>query len=90
MISVLDCACEWLLIPDVRFKNEFEYIRSKGGILLRVERPNVEWNQHGVYEITNNHESETELDDCKEFDHIIKNDSNLLALEIVVKQLKLV
>lgn len=51
------------IITDVRFLNEAKYIKDKGGLLIRINR-NVE---------TNNHSSETILDDYKEFDYVINN-----------------
>ena len=43
-------------VTDVRFKNEAESILKKGGILIRVERPDNPFPQ-------SNHSSETDLDD---------------------------
>ena len=59
---------KWI-ISDVRFPNEAEVIKSKGGILIRVNRPG--------FEDTGNHESETALDNYKGFDYIVDNDSNI-------------
>lgn len=30
---------EYIIVPDVRYPNEADYIRSKGGVLLKVIRP---------------------------------------------------
>ena len=32
----------YLIIPDIRFDNEAEWVRAKGGLLIHVERPNVQ------------------------------------------------
>lgn len=63
-----------IIIHDVRFKNEAEYIQDQMGILVRIERPtNIN--------ITNaNHASETEQDIIKPTYTII-NDIDLDALE---------
>ena len=55
------------IITDVRFPNEAEAIKKRGGIILRIERPNVERMLH---------RSETSLDNW-DFDYTIKNDYNL-------------
>jgi hypothetical protein len=51
------------IIPDVRFPNEYDYIKSHNGIMLRVIRHN---------EVTDLHASECALDNHT-FDHIIYN-----------------
>lgn len=48
-------ACERAVISDVRFKNEAEWVVSRGGVLWRVERFDLE--------SLDQHPSETELDD---------------------------
>lgn len=57
-----------VVVTDVRFPNEAEYIRHKGGVLVRVERPGL----HPV----DTHESETALDEW-EFDCVVANDGTL-------------
>ena len=60
-----------VIIADVRFRNEAEYIRQHDdGILVRIEAP---------YPIENtgrddNHPSETEMDDYDQFDVTVYND----------------
>lgn len=62
------------LITDVRFPNEAEAIKKKGGIVIRVDR--------GLS--TDEHPSETALDDY-EFDYIIPNkgDKTQLLEEVI-------
>lgn len=60
-----------LIIPDVRYKNEATAVRSRGGILIRVNRPG--FNGDG-------HISETELDNFTDFHYVINNDGNLEEL----------
>ena len=68
------------IITDTRFPNEAEAIKSKGGIIIRVNRPDVK--------PINAHSSETALDDWK-FDYIIPNMFDIFSLkEIVIGVLK--
>jgi len=75
-----------IIVCDVRFINEAEYIKQKGGTLFRINSPNrsndrylKEANNDPVkYELIKNHKSETELNDYK-FDHLINNDDDKLS-----------
>jgi hypothetical protein len=60
------------IITDVRFPNEAQAIKDKGGIIIRIDRP-------GISPI-NNHPSETGLDDWK-FDYKIANVSGIFELK---------
>ena len=69
------------IITDVRFPNELQAIKDKGGIVIRVNRPNL---------IENNHLSETSLDSAT-FDFVINNDKDIEHLiqqtkEILIKE----
>jgi hypothetical protein len=64
------------IITDVRFPNEAQAIKDKGGIIIRVDR-------QGVSPI-NNHPSETGLDGWK-FDYTIVNLSDIFDLKETVK-----
>jgi hypothetical protein len=66
---------ERAVISDVRFPNEAEAIRNKGGFVYRINRPNIE--------AVNTHISETALDDF-EFDEVITNSGTLYDLEVLV------
>ncbi len=69
---------------DVRFKNEAEYIKNNGGILIKVIAPKrnearLRQESDGSRELYNqikNHESECDLDEMsyKYYDMIIQND----------------
>jgi phosphomevalonate kinase len=72
-----------IIICDIRFVNEFEYVKSKGGKNIRIISPN---RTHDRYfreasgditklEVIKNHRSEISLDNHS-FDYIIKNDYN--------------
>ena len=73
-----------VIICDVRFINEAEYIKNKNGILFRIiakQRTELRyWNEATGDQIKYNkicdHQSETDLDKYK-FDYIIKNDGEL-------------
>ncbi len=63
-----------LLITDLRFPNEYEEIKKRGGIVIRINRSN---------ENSSNHISECALDNHN-FDYVINNDGTLYDLEISV------
>lgn len=56
------------IITDVRYRNEADYIKDKGGILIRINR-NTGYND--------NHKSETDLDDYDKFDYIVDNNGTI-------------
>jgi len=60
-----------IVISDVRFQNEVDLIKKCGGIIIKIER-NLE-NQ-------DNHLSEMEIDNIKNYDHKINNNSGILEL----------
>ncbi len=65
------------MITDVRFPNEYESIKKRRGILIRIERENS-------YKI--NHESECALDKYT-FDYVIENNGTLEELIEKVKNI---
>jgi hypothetical protein len=67
------------IITDVRFPNEANIIKEKGGILLRVNR--VSNNP------ISNHPSETSLDNYDKFDYTIENNGTLEELLEEVKSI---
>ena len=66
------------IITDMRFLNEMEAVKKRGGITIRVNR-NLE-------ESKNQHESETALDNA-EFDYVIDNNGTIEELIEEVKQI---
>lgn len=66
------------VIPDLRFPNEYEGIKQRNGLLLRVERDQSEAISY--------HPSETSLDN-HEFDYVIKNNGTLDELSEKVKEI---
>ncbi len=80
------------IITDVRFPNEAEAIKSKGGIVIRVNRPCKECHGIGYHKMDCNigryeHESERALDKYGHFDHIIENDGTIEDLLQKVKNI---
>jgi hypothetical protein len=65
---------KWI-VTDCRFTNEADIIKSKGGIIIRVDRPGLK--------AINNHPSETSMDDYK-YDYRITNSSSVENLLPVV------
>jgi hypothetical protein len=62
-----------LVVTDVRFPNEAQAVVDRGGVMIRVERPNVgpTKDKYGRAHI-----SETALDDWP-FDHVLINDGSV-------------
>lgn len=64
-----------IVIPDCRFRNEFDAVKRIGGKMVRVVRPGTNAGTHA---------SETEQDTIAdhEFDHIVTNSGTISDLEI--------
>lgn len=62
-----------IVISDVRFQNEVDYIHSLGGFIIKIER---------TVDIVNDdiHESELEIDKIKDYDRYILNNSSFKKL----------
>lgn len=75
-VQFLEEDCK-LVYTDVRFQNEADYIRSKGGIIVRIVRPGI---------ISENHESE--LKQCEiPADIEIANDGSIEDLHNKIRNL---
>ena len=83
-----------MVVSDMRFENEFNFIKSHGGIVVKVVRDDENDNKINNLAILaksgdentlselkklNIHQSEWDLCD-KNFDYVIKNDGSLLDL----------
>ncbi len=69
---------QFTVVSDVRYRNEAQAIRRRGGVLIRIERP-------GVGPI-NEHISEHDLDGWTDWDAIIHNDGNLQKLDRIAQE----
>ena len=63
----------WYAVTDVRYPNEADAIKLRGGIIVRVFRPDFD---NGLTPEAQAHESETALDDYP-FDTVLVNDGSL-------------
>ena len=61
-----------IVIPDVRFVNEANYILQEGGYLIRLEGDPMRVRENSLRDL--NHISETNLDDYINFNKVIYND----------------
>lgn len=81
--------CNWI-IDDLRYKNEFSYLKNHNAILIRLNGD--PYNLNASDSRSKNHKSEIDLDDCKEFDIYFKNEppiENLnRLLELVLLEIK--
>jgi hypothetical protein len=68
------------IVTDIRFPNEVKAIKDRNGIIIRINR-NISVNT------TKEHESETALDEYKNFDYIVNNDSSIENLIDKVKEI---
>lgn len=75
--SQVDVYPNWV-ITDVRFENEAQAIKARGGVIIRIDRP-------GVKPI-NAHPSETAMDHW-DFDYKIANASDLVSLKFTVENI---
>lgn len=73
------------IITDVRFPNELEAIKKHNGLTIRINRDSVL--RTGKVFDTDNHESETALDDYQGFDYVIDNNGTIEELKEVVKDI---
>jgi len=68
----------YVIVPDIRYNNEAEYIKENDGIIIRVNNPTCP--------AVRKHSSEAGVS-IRYVDHIIDNDGTLEELEEKVKQL---
>jgi len=70
------------IITDCRFKNELEAVKQRGGITIRVNKPNMF--DAAIKSLGIEHISETDLDNQK-FDYLINNNGSISDLIDKVK-----
>jgi len=77
------------VITDVRFPDEANYIKERGGILIKVVRDSEinRWKKldDGTHEYPEEHISETALDNYDKFDYVIDNNGTIEELIIKIK-----
>ena len=73
------------IISDVRFINEADIIKSKGGILIRLEGDPKSVKKNDKRDM--NHESETQLDNYKNFDYVFQNTLPISNLDNFIKDI---
>ena len=76
---------DFVLVPDIRFANEADPIRARGGLMLRVEGDPL--HQRGDGTRDDNHPSEVAMDDYPHFDGILHNTGSLHDLRRQVQEL---
>lgn len=69
------------VVPDVRFENEAVLIKKMGGVVWRVDRPDLE--DMGIV----GHASETAMDGYMGWDRIITNDGTIEDMCLKIKQI---
>lgn len=70
---------DFILITDVRFPNEADWIRSQGGVVVQVERPSAKPVRDHVSEVV-----------ALKSDHLLSNDADLQNLRSRCGQLSLI
>jgi energy-coupling factor transporter ATP-binding protein EcfA2 len=75
----------FVLVPDVRFANEADPIRARGGLMLRIEGDPLQQRGDGTRD--DNHPSEIAMDDYAHFDALLHNTGSLEDLARQVREL---
>ena len=75
---------ENIIISDARFRNEIETIKNKFNNVVTVR---VDGKANHLTKEQQIHNTETALDDYKDFDYIIENKGTISDLEVEVKKL---
>ena len=75
----------FVLVPDVRYPNEADPIRKRGGLMLRVEGDPLQQRGDGTRD--DNHPSETAMDDYRHFTAILHNSGSREDLTRQVREL---
>ncbi len=88
LFAPYDPALHNWIVSDVRFKNEADYVKSQGGILVRLEGDPAGVRAKSTRDM--NHPSETDLDDYKKFDIIVDTELGDGKLKLLVNCLTVV
>jgi hypothetical protein len=73
---------KWL-IPDMRFPNEAEAVKKRGGILVRINGDPARVRANSTRDLS--HPSETSLDTYEGWDYVYENNKSLAELEDFAK-----
>jgi len=65
---------ESVIISDIRCQNEVDAIHEMGGIIIKIDRPNF------AYPVEDLHESEKNIDNIADYDHLIDNSKDIESL----------
>lgn len=74
-LKICDKLPRLALIPDVRYRNEAKFIRDMGGVLIKLERFNKDGSRYIATDRPADHPSEIDLDEYRDWDHVIQADS---------------
>jgi hypothetical protein len=82
LFKIQSSSFKGFIISDCRYINEYNSIKERGGLMIKVERPGIE---------TQNHASETGLDSITDWDYVIQNNGTIDELiekvrEILIKE----
>lgn len=69
------------IVSDVRFPNEVDAIKKEGGLIIRINRPSLKEKMYST------HESETALDNYKNWDYVIDNLGDIPDLIAKVREM---
>ena len=75
-----------IIVPDVRVKRELEFFKEANAITIRVDATRETRAQRGTL-VGETDVTETDLDDIKDWDFIINNDSTYENLQAETNQL---
>ena len=75
----------FVLVPDIRFANEADPLRARGGLMLCVEGDPLQQRGDGTRD--DNHPSEVAMDDYPHFDFTLHNTGSVEDLKRQVREL---
>ena len=75
-----------IIVPDVRMKRELEFFKEANAFKIRVECDREKRAQRGLLK-SENDLTETDLDDVKDWDYVIENNSSYENLQTAAKML---
>ena len=93
LLRAIEDDFDYAIIPDWRFENEFGCLTSRFSpsliVKVLIDRPNNELTDN-MTDAQRNHQSETELDNYKNFDYNISNEFNKLdeTREQIIKMIE--